>query len=161
HQVAVDTAKTVARVPARDGTTYEFRVAAIDRAGNFSPYATGTSTVPVDNLANRVRFSKDGWKTLRRHGAFKLSVARATRKGASASLRFTGTGATIVTRKLPKGGRLRVTLDGESKVVRLKGRGRFRRTLVETPSVAAGQHRLRVTSLGRAPVEIDAIAVKP
>jgi len=160
HRVAVDTPKTLARVPAKEGATYEYRVQAIDRAGNFSPYATATSSMPVDNLSSALRVSKRGWKTLRRQGAFKLSVSRATAEGASASLRFTGTGATLVTRTLPRGGRVRITVDGKSKVVSLKGRGRFRRKLVEAPSVPAGAHTLKITSVGDAPVEIDAIAIE-
>jgi hypothetical protein len=161
HQVAIDTQKTVAHVPAEAGASYEFRVQAIDRAGNFSPYATATSAMPIDNLAGRVRFSKRGWTTLRRQGAFKLSVSRATRKGANAKLRFAGTGATIVTRELPKGGSVRVTVDGESKVVDLRGRGPFRQKLIPTGTLAAGAHSLRITSLSKAPVEIDAVAIKP
>jgi hypothetical protein len=161
HRVAVDTTNTVARVPAREGSSFEFRVQAIDRAGNFSQYATATSAMPFDNLTARLRFSKRGWKTLRRHGAFKRSVSRATKRGARAALRFEGTGATIVTRKLRRGGRVRITVDGDSRVVRLKGRTRFRRTLIDTGTLAAGPHALRIVSLGKAPVEIDAIAIKP
>jgi hypothetical protein len=160
HRVAVDTTKTLARVPAKEGATYEYRVQAIDRAGNFSPYATATSTMPIDNLGSALKLSKRGWKALRRQGAFKLSVARATSEGASASLRFTGTGATLVTRTLPRGGKVRITVDGKSKVVSLKGRGRFRRKLVASPSVSAGAHTLRITSLSDAPIEIDAVAIK-
>lgn len=161
HQVALDTTKTVAHVPAEGGASYEFRVQAIDRAGNFSPYATATTAMPIDNLASRVSFSKRGWTTLRRQGAFKLSVSRATRKGASAKLSFTGTGATVVTRELPRGGRVRVTVDGQSKVVDLAGRGRFRQTLIPTGALAAGAHSLKITSLSKAPVEIDAVAITP
>lgn len=161
HRVAVDTTRTVAHVPTREGSTYEFRVQAIDRAGNFSPYATGTSSMPIDNLRHRLRFSKRGWTALRRQGAFKLTVSRATRAGASVSLRFKGTGATIVTRKLPRGGRVRIAVDGESKVVDLQGRGRFRQKLIGTGELAPGDHTLRITSLEKAPVEIDGVAVRP
>jgi hypothetical protein len=161
HRVALDTPRTLARVPAKEGATYEYRVQAIDRAGNFSPYALATSAMPVDNLSSDLRFSKRGWRTLRRQGAFKLAVSRATRAGASVSMRFSGTGATLVTRTLPRGGKVRITLDGQSKVVSLKGRGRFRRKLVRTDAVPAGNHELRIVSLGRAPVEIDAVAIRP
>jgi hypothetical protein len=159
--VATDTTKTLARVPAKAGSAYEFRVRAIDRAGNASGLVTGQSLMPVDNLSHRLRFSKRGWKTLKRQGAFKLSVSRATRRGASATLRFTGTQATLVTRKLPRGGKLRLTIDGRSKVVDLGGRGRFRRKLVAIQAGEAGPHTLRIVSLGAAPVEIDGIAVTP
>ncbi|HEU0018861.1 MAG TPA: DUF4430 domain-containing protein [Thermoleophilaceae bacterium] len=156
-----DTASTKGRLNGTSGVAYELRVRAYDRANNASVAALSTTIVPLDNLNDSLRFSKRGWKVLSRQGAWQLSTSRATRPGASASLRFTGSGATIVTRKLPNGGRVRVTVDGDSKIVSLKGKSRFRRKLVGTGKLAAGQHTLRVTSLSRAPVEIDAIAVRP
>jgi hypothetical protein len=159
--VATDVAITEKRIRAQEGETREFRVQAIDRAGNASAWVSRTTSVPYDNLGNRLQLSKTGWKTLRRQGAFKLSVSRATRAGASASMGFIGTKATVVTRLLPKGGRVRLTVDGQSKVVSLKGKGRFRRKLIATKALEAGSHTLRVTSLGRAPVEIDAVAIRP
>ncbi|MEX1142317.1 MAG: hypothetical protein WD399_10815 [Thermoleophilaceae bacterium] len=159
--LAVDTRRTQARIPAKDGSAYEIRVQAIDRAGNASPHATRTVLMPVDNLDPRIRFSRRGWATLKRHGAFKRSVARAGRPGATARLRFKGTRATIVTRTLRHGGRLRITVDGDSRVVRLRGRGAFRERLVSTKALAPGRHTLRIRSLGGGPVEIDAVAIKP
>jgi len=159
--IKTDTTSTVARVPATAGSAYEFRVQAIDRAGNASPMTLGESLMPIDNLSHRLRFSKRGWKTLRRQGAFKLSVSRAIEKGATASLRFNGAQATIVTRNLPSGGRVRVSVDGDSKVVDLSGRGRFRRKLIATKNLEPGTHTLRVVSLGRAPIEIDGVAIAP
>jgi hypothetical protein len=159
--LVTDEAITEKRARGQEGETYEFRVRAIDRAGNSSAWVSQTTSVPFDNLSNRLRLSARGWTTLRRQGAFKRSVSRATRAGASATTRFTGTQATIVTRTLRNGGRVRVTVDGESKVVSLKGKGRFRQKLVASKALAPGEHTLSVTSLGRAPVEIDAIAVRP
>jgi hypothetical protein len=156
-----DEAITEKRLRGQEGQAYEVRVQAIDRAGNSSGWVSSTTMVPLDNLSNRLKLSKRGWRTLRRHGAFKRSVSRATRRGASASIRFTGTQATLVTRKLRRGGRMRVTLDGASKVVSLKGRSRFRRKLIATRTLEPGEHTLRVKSLGRAPIEIDALAVRP
>mgnify|MGYP001095577648 CR=1 FL=1 len=159
--VVTDSALTEKRFRGREGGAYEVRVQAFDRASNGSSWVTATTLVPFDNLSARVRFSKRGWKALRRHGAFKRSVHRAVRRGASARLRFTGTKATLVTRALPRGGRVRISAGGESRVVSLKGRGRFRTKLVATPELDAGSHVLRITSLGRAPVEVDAIAIHP
>jgi len=159
--VAIDTPRTVAHAAAKEGSAYELRVQAIDRAGNASAPAVARSLMPIDNLGHQLRFSKRGWTTLKRQGAFQQSVSRATRAGATATLRFTGTQATVVTRKLRGGGRLRITLDGQSKVVALRGRGRFRRKLVASAPLERGTHTLRVATLGRGPVEIDAIAVAP
>lgn len=156
-----ETKSTKGQLNGTPGVAYELRVRAYDRANNASVAALATTVVPLDNLSNRLHFSKRGWKVLNRQGAWQLSTSRATRAGASASLRFTGTQATIVTRELPNGGRVRITVDGDSKVVSLKGKSRFRRKLVATGKLASGKHTLRVTSLGRAPVEIDAVAVTP
>lgn len=156
-----DEAITEKRARGQEGETYEFRVQAIDRAGNSSGWVSSATTVPLDNLSNRLKLSRRGWTTLRRHGAFKRSVSRANRRGATATLRFEGSQATLVTRKLRGGGRVRVTLDGNSRVVSLRGKGRFRRKLVATGALEPGKHTLRLTSLDRAPVEIDAVAVSP
>jgi hypothetical protein len=142
------------------GVTYELRARAYDRAANVGS-ATATTVVPLDNLSRRVRFSKRGWKVLRRNQAWNLSTSRATRKGASLSLKFKGTQATLITRKLRRGGKVRVTVDGRSRVVSLRGNSKQRKTLVDSSKLDAGEHTLRVTSLGRAPVEIDAIAIRP
>lgn len=142
------------------GVAYELRALGYDRAANVGR-ATATTVVPLDNLSRRVRFSKRGWNVLRRNGAWQLSTSRATLEGASLSLSFEGTQATLITRKLPKGGRLRMTVDGKSRVVSLRGRTKFRKALVRSAKLDAGDHTLRVTSLGRAPVEIDAVAVTP
>jgi hypothetical protein len=161
-RVVTDGAVTQKRVPGRPGQAYEFRVKAIDRAGNASGWVSRTTAVPFDNLSHRLRFSREGWKTLKRQGAFKLSVSRAARKGATVSVRFTGAKATIVTRELPRGGRIAVSVDGgKPRVVDLRGRSRFRRKLVATRRLEPGEHTLRVRSLGRAPVEVDAVAIAP
>lgn len=161
RRVLTDTRRTEVRLPARDGTASEFRVQAIDRAGNASGWATAASLMPIDNLDGRIRFSKRGWATLKRHGAFKRSVNRSRGRGASARLRFGGTAALIVTRDLPRGGWLRIAVDGESRLVRLRGRGRFRQRLVRTGKLEPGTHVLRVRSVGPRPVEIDGIAIRP
>jgi hypothetical protein len=155
-----ETTLTKGRLNGVGGVTYEIRARGYDRAANFGT-ATAVTTVPLDNLSHRLKFSKRGWKVLGRQGAWQLATSRATRKGASLSLKFKGTQATLVTRKLPRGGKLRVSIDGRSRVVSLRGRSKLRSTLVDSAKLAAGDHMLRVTSLGRAPVEIDAIAIRP
>jgi len=142
------------------GVAYELRARAWDRANNVGT-ATATTIVPLDNLSHRLKFSKRGWKVLGRQGAWQLSTSRATRRGASMSLKFKGTQATVITRKLPRGGKLRLTVDGKSRVVNLRGNTKLRKQLVSTAKLDAGDHTLRLTSLGKAPVEVDAIAVQP
>ncbi len=155
-----ETLSTKARLHGAGGVTYEIRARGYDRAANFGT-ATATTTFPLDNLSHRLKFSKRGWKVLGRQGAWQLTTSRATERGASLSLKFKGTQATLVTRKLPRGGKVRVTVDGKSRVVSLRGKSKLRRTLVDSAKLGAGDHTLRVTSLGKAPVEIDAIAIRP
>jgi hypothetical protein len=155
-----DTASTKGRLHGVAGVAYEIRARAYDRAANVGT-AVATTLIPLDNLSHRLRFSKRGWKVLGRQGAWQLSTSRATRRGASMSLSFKGTQATVITRKLRRGGKVRLTVDGSSRVVDLRGSTKLRKLKVSTKQLEAGHHTLRVTSLGRAPIEIDAVAVKP
>lgn len=143
------------------GTAYEFRVRAIDRAGNVSAAVVGSTLVPFDDRDKVVRLSR-GWKRLKRKSAWGRFVRRSARRGASARLRFVGTRVTLVGRRLRRGGRLRITVDGRSEVVRLRGRPRFRSVLYRSAELPRGSHTLRLTALDRSrPVEIDALAVSP
>ena len=50
------------------------------------------------------------------------TVVRATEAGATARMRFRGTQVALIGRRLAKGGRLRVTIDGRSRTLRVRGR---------------------------------------
>ena len=143
------------------GTRYEFRVRAIDRAGNRSAAVVGSTLIPFDDRDNAVRFSR-GWKRLERKVAWGRFVRRSARRGASARLRFRGTRVALVGRRLRRGGRLKITVDGRSKVIRLRGRGRFHSVLYRTAAMRPGSHRLLLKALDDSrPVELDAVAVSP
>ena len=143
------------------GDTYRFRVNAADRAGNRASVETDPVTVPVDDRSRRLwRFSK-GWERKRVRTAWGRSVIRAPEEGARARLRFRGTQVALVGRKLPKGGRLRVILDGRERVLRLRGRSGPRTVLWTSRMLEAGSHSLRIRSLGGGPVELDAVAPLP
>lgn len=86
---------------------------------------------------------------------------RSTRKRAVARMRFRGRRVALVGRRLAKGGRLRVTVDGRSRVISLRGRPKFRTVLFTSRRLRAGRHTLRVTTLGASPVELDAVAPLP
>jgi hypothetical protein len=66
-----------------------------------------------------------------------------------------------VGRKLPKGGRLRATLDGRNTTIRLRGRSEHRSVVWTSRSLEPGSHRLVLRSLGGGPVELDAVAPLP
>ena len=133
----------------------------LDSTSNRSAAVVGSTLIPFDDRDKAVRFSR-GWKRLERKGAWGRFVRRSARRGATAKLRFRGTRVTLVGRRLRRGGRLKVTVDGRSKVVRLRGRGRFRSVLYRTAPMQPGSHRLLVKALdGSRPVELDAVAVSP
>ena len=159
--LADDTALTRAHFRGDSGATYEFRVDASDRAGNRSGFVRGGVIMPVDDRDRGLLRISRGWKRLKRKGAWGRAVIRSRRKGARARMRFRGSAVALIGRKLPGGGRLRVRVDGHKKVLRLRGVPRFRTVLFTSARRSLGTHRLRLDAVGRAPVEIDAIAPIP
>lgn len=147
----------------RAGRAYEFRITAFDRAANASTPATGTLVFPVDDRNRRIlRLSSGGWRGVEQSDAFGRRVVRSKRAGASARMRFDGTRLALIGSKLPKGGRLRVTIDGKTTAtLKLKGRATPRQTLYTSAALKAGSHVLRLQALDRAPVQLDAVAPIP
>ncbi len=147
----------------RTGRAYEFRVTAFDRAANASTPATGTLVFPVDDRNRRMlRLSAGDWRGVKQANAYGGRAIRSKRAGASVRMRFSGTRVALVGRKLPEGGRLRVTIDGRTAAtLKLEGRGAARQTLYTSKALKAGGHVLRVEALDRAPVELDAVAPIP
>ena len=143
------------------GRAYQFRIGAVDRAANRGSVATDPIVLPVDDRdRGRWRFSR-GWKRTRSGSAWGGTVIAAKRAGASATLRFEGRSVALVGRKLAKGGRLRVKLDGRSRKLRLRGSSAPRRVLWQSPTLADGKHVLRIRALGGGPVQLDAVAPQP
>ena len=143
------------------GDAYQFRISATDRAANRTTVETAPVVIPVDDRSRRLwRFSR-AWKRVRSERAWGGTVIRARRAGATARFRFRGTRVALIGRRLPRGGRLRVTLDGRDRVLRLRGRSRHRTVLWTSRALASGAHSLRVRSLGGRTVEFDAVAPLP
>jgi hypothetical protein len=140
---------------------YQFRISAVDRAANRGSTETAPLVLPVDDRDRRLmRFSR-GWRRTPRASAWGRTVRRTRQAGPTATLSFTGQRVALIGRKLPKGGRLRVTVGRRSKVLRLRGRSAPRRVLWTSRRLRDGAHVLRVTSLGGGPVEVDAMAPLP
>jgi hypothetical protein len=142
------------------GRGYEFRVAAVDRAGNRSPYATAQVLVPIDERDKAVKLSR-GWREVVRKGSWGKRMARTTRKGQTMRVRFRGRGAALIGRRLRHGGRVRVTVDGWTTVRRLRGRDAASRILIGTKALKQGNHVMKLRTLGGGPVAIDAVGVEP
>jgi hypothetical protein len=155
------TATPSARFRGESGKTYQFRVTAVDRATNRGTAESNTIVVPVDDRDRKLlRFSR-GWRRTPREQAWGETVRRTTEAGATATLRFTGRRVSLISRRIPKGGRLRVTAGGRSKVVNLRGRSAPRQVLWTSRGMREGAHLLRIRSLGGGPVEVDAVAPRP
>jgi hypothetical protein len=143
------------------GKGYEFRVTAVDRAGNRSGFATSRVLVPIDERDRKLLRLSRGWKRVAIKGAWGGGMARTTRRGRTLSVRFRGTGAAVIGRRIRHGGRVRVSVDGRKTVRRLRGRDSRSRILVGTHRVRPGRHVLRLRTLGGGPVAIDAIGIEP
>jgi hypothetical protein len=139
------------------GTEYEFRVLAFDRARNRSAFATDSVLVPIDDRDRGVMLFRGRWRRLERPGAYGRFVMRAPGRGPTLKLPFSGDSVALIGRRMRRGGRVRVTVDGRSRVVRLRGTPRHRRVLFERTGLGPGRHLLRVRALGGGPVEIDAL----
>lgn len=143
------------------GDAYQFRITAADRAANRATVETDPVVIPVDDRSRRLwRFSR-GWKRVRAESAWGGTVVRASRAGLTGRLRFRGTRVALIGRRLPRGGRLRVTLDGRSRVLRVRGRSAHRSLLWTSRQLPAGEHSLALRSLGAGTVELDAVAPSP
>jgi len=145
----------------QSGHAYQFRITAVDRATNRTSIETDPVLLPVDDRDRGLwRFSR-GWKRLRSEAAWGGTVMRASDEGATATFRFDGQGVSLLGRKLPKGGRLRVTVDGRSRALRLRGSTAPRSVLWTSRRLRDGRHRLRVRALGGGSVELDAVVPWP
>jgi len=140
------------------GSTYRFRVTAIDRATNRGAGESGLLSIPIDD--RRLRLSR-GWKRVNIARAWGKRSVRSTRRGARARLAFRGRRVSLIGRRLARGGRARVTVDGRSKVLRLRGKGKLRSVLFTSRRLKPGRHTIAVRALGKAPIEIDAVAPRP
>jgi hypothetical protein len=155
------TATPSARFRGESGKAYQFRVTAVDRATNRGTAESNTIVMPVDDRDRKLlRFSR-GWKRKPRSQAWGETVRRTTDAGRTARLRFAGRRVSLISRRIAKGGRLRVSVGGRSKVVNLRGRSAHRQVLWTSRRMRDGAHVLRIRSLGGGPVEVDAVAPRP
>jgi hypothetical protein len=143
------------------GSAYQFRITAVDRATNRTAIVTDPLVLPVDDRDRGLWKLSSDWKRSRSASAWGRTVVRAEEAGATATLRFTGRSVALIGRKLAKGGRLRVTLDGKSRTLRVRGRSGPRTVLWTSSRLKDGSHLLRLRTLGSGPVELDAVAPRP
>jgi hypothetical protein len=143
------------------GDAYRFRITATDRALNSASIVTVPVLIPVDDRDRGLLQLSRGWNRTRAANAWGRTVVRAKRAGATARMRFRGTQVALIGRKLARGGQLRVTIDGRSRTLRVRGRTPHRSVLWVSRRLGSGSHVLRLRSLGGGPVELDAVAPSP
>jgi hypothetical protein len=141
------------------GSSYRFRVRATDRANNTGQQVSGIVSIPIDDRDRRLMKLR-GWKRVAKKGAWGRFVVRPKKRGATVRLRFRGRRVALVGRKLAKGGRLRVSVQGKSKVIRVRGKSGPRTVLWTSRRIRAGTHTLRIRAVG-GPAELDAVAPLP
>ena len=145
----------------KSGDAYRFRITATDRALNSANIVTDPVLIPVDDRDRGILHLSRGWNRTRAANAWGRTVVRASEAGATGRMRFRGTQVALIGRKLAKGGRLRVTVDGKSRTLRVRGRTGHRSVLWVSRKLKSGSHALRLRSLGGGPVELDAVAPSP
>ena len=128
------------------GRTYQFRIRAVDRAGNLSPYTTSTTVMPVNETAGSYR----GFRSLRRPNAYLGTFRRARQRGASMQWDYRGGTFYLVGLKSQRGGKARVTIDGRSRVIdTYASRTRQRAVLFSQEVQRTRRHRVTVRVLHR------------
>jgi hypothetical protein len=143
------------------GDAYRFRITATDRALNSANIVTDPVLIPVDDRDRGLLRLSRGWKRTRATNAWGRTVVRADNAGATGRMRFRGTQVALIGRKVARGGRLRVTIGGKSRTLRVRGRTGHRNVLWVSRKLDPGAHTLRLRSLGGGPVELDAVAPSP
>lgn len=149
------------RLPA--SRSIRFRVRAIDADGNASAWKTGAS------LNGRIVQSQAAtltgpWRTLLKQAALGGTSRFTLRKGAQATLRFTGRAVAIVAPTGPGRGKARVIVDGKRvAVIDLRGTDHDQRLLVWSRTWKSGdRHTVRLEAMGtpgRPRVDLDAFLV--
>lgn len=149
----------------RPGSSYRFRVRAVDRAGNASGWIYGPSfrAGAFQESSRSIIYSR-GWRTASVVGAYggKVKYARVT--GTRATLRFVGRNIGLVTTKGPSRGSARIYINGVlAATVNLNSSTFQPRQLVYQRSFATSTTRtIQVRVLGTAGhprVDLDAIVV--
>ena len=146
------------------GSAYQFRITAVDRAANRTTIvdrpagAAGRRprprpVAPLAAAGSAPRSSSAWGRTVVRAERGRRDRARCASPAAPCRL---------IGRKLAKGGRLRVTLDGKQRTLRLRGQLRPAQRALDQPARCATARTCCVCArLGGGPVELDAVAPRP
>jgi hypothetical protein len=160
------TGPALATTVASTGTT-EFRVTAVDKAGNRSTPSDWAILRPalVQQRSSAIVY-RGTWRTASSSRFSGGSVRYATRSGASAKYTFTGRGIALVTTKSSSRGKVKIYIDGATTptaTVDLRSATTRYRVQVWVKSWAVnGRHTIRIVcagTAGRPRIDLDAFAV--
>jgi phosphatidylinositol-3-phosphatase len=144
------------RFHGQDGATYQFRVRANGPGGVAGSWASARTVVPSRARLPGAHY-RGSWRLARLRDGWNGHALIGSR-GASMTLGFRGGALALIGSVWPQGGRLRVTLDGRTRIVSLHSRVSHARRVLYRAALRAGPHRLtlRVT---RGPVPIEGVAI--
>jgi hypothetical protein len=132
--------------------TYEFRARASNAHGLRSAYRTHTVVIPTYAKAAGAVLGGH-WRYTAIRGAWRGHAEIGTAH-ATYTYRYTGASLSLLATKLPAGGRVRVSLDGTTRVIDLHASTRRPFQIVFRGVRREGRHRLELTVLsGELPVE--------
>jgi hypothetical protein len=140
------TAKRSLRFAGKLGYTYEFQVRAVAADGDPGPWSSATTVVPT-GLRPAGGHYQGAWHVRRVRSAWEGHALVSSTPGARFTLSYTGGELAIVGDRWPQGGRIRVTLDGRSRTLKLQSARPHARQVLFLEHVRRGHHRLTVRVL--------------
>lgn len=145
------------------GATYDTRIRARDRVGNWSAWVQSTTPiriVVVDDRSSAVGYSAS-WNRITSSAAINDTLRRSYSQGAVASHAFTGRGISLVAPTGPGRAKVAVYIDGVyRKTVNLRASSTHHRRIVYNASFAgSGRHRITLKIVSSGKVQLDAFLV--
>jgi hypothetical protein len=131
-------------------------VQATGSSGIASAWATAQTVVPSATRIARARY-RGAWRLARFRDAWN-GHALVGSAGARLTLAYVGGALAIIGDTSPRGGRMRVTVNGRSRTVRLRSSRPHARQVLFRATFRAGRHRLVIRIL-TGPVPIEAVAI--
>jgi hypothetical protein len=145
------TATTITRSLAPNANQYQYRVRAVDAAGNVGAFATGTTfrLTPVQDSSASVVYTGT-WTAQAPANAYGGSTRSATAAGARASLTFTGTEVLIIAPRGSGRGITEIWIDGvfAQSVDLFSTAAEFRRVIFRRTGLTAGSHTVEFRPTG-------------
>jgi subtilisin family serine protease len=148
----------------RPGTSYGFRVRAMDGAGNWSPYTASLLRPSFYQETSSGASYTRSWGHWRTSSASGGTTRFATRAGASVTFRFSGRGFALVAPKGPTRGSARLYVDGVlvSTVSEFRAGSQARIVVAARAWSRSGAHTVKLVVLGTVHhprFDVDAFAV--